>query len=167
MLWATVISLNNERIFKISQKNQIDFSIFCLKWLGYHCISRRPIFRIELLELKLLFFKQNLIGFFENKLSCISLCVPCFNDCSGWGTVASGGLQSPELKVATVTGISNALCQSKYPREVLSTYNICAAKTGTDTCQGDSGGIQILPLFCNFLMFRNLQVLLSNLKSKI
>jgi len=59
---------------------------------------------------------------------------------SGWGTVASGGSQSPELKVATVTGISNALCQSKYPGEVLSTYNICAAKSGTDTCQGDSGG---------------------------
>ena len=62
--------------------------------------------------------------------------------CSGWGTVSSGGSQSPELKVATVAGISNTLCQSKYPSEVLSTYQICATKTGTDTCQGDSGGIE-------------------------
>jgi hypothetical protein len=35
---------------------------------------------------------------------------------SGWGAVASGGSQSPVLKVATVIGMTTTDCQAKYPQ---------------------------------------------------
>jgi secreted trypsin-like serine protease len=66
---------------------------------------------------------------------------------SGWGYTKAGGTQSPELMVATITGLSNTVCQSKYPQETIGSYQLCATFTNTDTCQGDSGGIFLNSLF--------------------
>jgi len=59
---------------------------------------------------------------------------------SGWGTIASNGPQSADLKVAAVTGLSNTDCNKVYSG--ITSNMICAgtANFDTDTCQGDSGG---------------------------
>ena len=60
---------------------------------------------------------------------------------SGWGTISSGGKQSPDLKVSYVNGLSNADCNKPYGGAITANM-ICASTTSfdTDTCQGDSGG---------------------------
>ena len=60
---------------------------------------------------------------------------------SGWGTIASVGSQSPDLKVGTVVGMSNSVCNAEYGS--ITANMICAGTPpsfDTDTCQGDSGG---------------------------
>ena len=71
---------------------------------------------------------------------------------SGWGRTANGGVTSNVLKVATIYGISNEECQAKYVEFAnLTDKMLCAAKQGTDTCQGDSGGTSlILTYFLSF-----------------
>jgi trypsin len=61
---------------------------------------------------------------------------------SGWGTMSAGGLQSPALKAAFVTGMTNAACSATGYGRSITANMICATTPAvdTDTCQGDSGG---------------------------
>ena len=59
---------------------------------------------------------------------------------SGWGTVSHGGQQSAALKSASVIGLANSVCQTRYPQVSIGSHHLCAAQANTDTCQGDSGG---------------------------
>ena len=80
---------------------------------------------------------------------------------SGWGRTTSGGTQSPKLKEATVTALTNAACNIPYGNQITANM-ICAGNPpsfDTDTCQGDSGGISILK-FCKLYMYSStLQIL--------
>ncbi len=59
---------------------------------------------------------------------------------SGWGLIQGGGNLSPELKAATLVGLSAADCQSTFGSAVVGSH-ICASGIPTNaTCQGDSGG---------------------------
>jgi hypothetical protein len=42
------------------------------------------------------------------------------------------------LKATFLTGISNTQCSQTFS---VGAYNLCALKSGTGSCQGDSGGI--------------------------
>jgi hypothetical protein len=70
---------------------------------------------------------------------------------SGWGTISSNGSQSSDLKVATVTGLSNTDCNKVYGG--ITSNMICAgtANFDTDTCQGDSGGEIVKRSFIHIL----------------
>jgi len=59
---------------------------------------------------------------------------------SGWGTIAVGGAQSPSLKSAYVNSMTNDACQSKYPREKISSNHICTSSSTPDFCKNDIGG---------------------------
>lgn len=62
---------------------------------------------------------------------------------SGWGTLQSGGSQSPVLQEATVTTMSNSQCtasDTQYSSSEITNRMLCAAASGKDSCQGDSGG---------------------------
>jgi len=58
----------------------------------------------------------------------------------GWGTTSSGGSSSDILLQAEVDYVTNEVCSSDYPMEIISDGMMCAARSGKDTCQGDSGG---------------------------
>lgn len=65
--------------------------------------------------------------------------------CSGWGTVNSGGVCCPAiLRYVEMNVTTNAYCQSIYTRDTIYDDMICATdNTGSnerDSCQGDSGG---------------------------
>jgi len=65
--------------------------------------------------------------------------------CSGWGTLSSGGPCCPQtLQYVTMRVTTNAFCQAQYPEEIISADMICATdnkgSTERDSCQGDSGG---------------------------
>jgi trypsin len=57
---------------------------------------------------------------------------------SGWGTLASGGVQPNHLMEVNVTTMSNTECGAAYG--TLTPSMICAKDSGRDACQGDSGG---------------------------
>jgi len=61
---------------------------------------------------------------------------------SGWGTTSSGGSQSPALKAAFITGMTNSACSATGYGSSITANMICATTPAidTDTCQGDSGG---------------------------
>ena len=59
---------------------------------------------------------------------------------SGWGDTSGEETSSDVLKVSTVFGVSQEECAKKYGGEIITDRMLCAAKQGTDTCQGDSGG---------------------------
>jgi hypothetical protein len=59
---------------------------------------------------------------------------------SGWGTISVGGAQSPTLKSAYVNSMTNDACQSKYPREKISSDHICTSSSAPDFCKNDIGG---------------------------
>ena len=74
---------------------------------------------------------------------------------SGWGHIQGGGPLSPELKAATLVGISNTECQSIFGPAIVNSH-ICASGIPTNaTCQGDSGGklFTLVGLYIDF-MFR-------------
>jgi secreted trypsin-like serine protease len=67
------------------------------------------------------------------------------SQCSGWGTVSSGGVCCPDiLRYVTMNITTNAFCDAAYPRNTIYDDMICATdNTGSnerDSCQGDSGG---------------------------
>ena len=59
---------------------------------------------------------------------------------SGWGLTSNGGKPSNVLKVATVYEIPKEECKKKHGKSEITDNMLCAAKKGTDACQGDSGG---------------------------
>ena len=59
---------------------------------------------------------------------------------SGWGLTSNGGKPSNVLKVATVYEVPNEECKKKHGKLEITVNMLCAAKKGTDACQGDSGG---------------------------
>jgi hypothetical protein len=62
---------------------------------------------------------------------------------SGWGyTVDKGGILSPDLRFAYVTGWNNTACAATGYGRLITDNMICAStpKIDTDACQGDSGG---------------------------
>jgi len=66
------------------------------------------------------------------------------SDCSGWGTVSSGGTSPQTLRYVSLNITTNAYCDAAYPDYVVSEDMICASDntggTDRDACQGDSGG---------------------------
>ena len=68
---------------------------------------------------------------------------------SGWGTLSSGGSQPDELNEVDVTTMTNTVCKSKYGSSLITDSMICAADSGKDACQGDSGGKRFSKLFLN------------------
>ena len=65
---------------------------------------------------------------------------------SGWGTRSSGGSQPNVLHQVSVPAITNAQCSQAYSQYSITEAMICAgnlANGGVDSCQGDSGGLQI------------------------
>ncbi len=68
---------------------------------------------------------------------------------SGWGTTSSGGFQSPALKAAFVTGMTNSACSATGYGSGITANMICATTPAidTDTCQGDSGGKKMNQIF--------------------
>ncbi len=58
---------------------------------------------------------------------------------SGWGRFSNETTTtSTVLKATFLTGISNTQCSQTFN---VGAYNLCALKSGTGSCQGDSGGI--------------------------
>jgi secreted trypsin-like serine protease len=67
------------------------------------------------------------------------------SSCSGWGTIASGGVCCPqELRYVSLNVTTNAFCDAAYASDDISDDMICASDniggTERDSCQGDSGG---------------------------
>lgn len=62
---------------------------------------------------------------------------------SGWGYQQSGGTPSRIVRAVLVRITFHLLCRLRYAN--LTNNMICAADTGKDTCQADSGGPLILP----------------------
>ncbi len=64
----------------------------------------------------------------------------------GWGTTASNGSSSNQLRTATVPTVADSSCASSYGSEFVQSDMVCAglASGGVDTCQGDSGGPLII-----------------------
>jgi trypsin len=67
------------------------------------------------------------------------------SQCSGWGTLFSGGPCCPEtLQYVTLNVTTNAFCAAAYPGETITDDMICASDNNggreRDSCQGDSGG---------------------------
>jgi secreted trypsin-like serine protease len=67
------------------------------------------------------------------------------SQCSGWGTVNSGGICCPDvLRYVTLNVTTNAFCDAVYTTNTIYPDMICATdNTGMnerDSCQGDSGG---------------------------
>jgi secreted trypsin-like serine protease len=66
-------------------------------------------------------------------------------ECSGWGTLSSGGACCPQtLQYVVMNVTTNAFCNNVYPGNQITADMICASdNTGgrdRDSCQGDSGG---------------------------
>jgi len=60
---------------------------------------------------------------------------------TGWGTTASGGSISAQLRQVAVKTTSQAACSSAYgTNNIDQPTMMCASDTGKDSCQGDSGG---------------------------
>ena len=61
---------------------------------------------------------------------------------SGWGTTSQSGSQSPVLKAAFVTGLTNPACAAAGYGKNITKNMLCASTKAfdTDACQGDSGG---------------------------
>jgi secreted trypsin-like serine protease len=67
------------------------------------------------------------------------------SQCSGWGTINSGGACCPDiLRYVTMNVTTNELCDAVYTRDTITADMICASDnvggTERDSCQGDSGG---------------------------
>jgi secreted trypsin-like serine protease len=67
------------------------------------------------------------------------------SQCSGWGTINSGGICCPDvLRYVTLNITTNAFCDAVYTTDTIYPDMICATdNTGMnerDSCQGDSGG---------------------------
>nr|AXK90150.1 fibrinolytic enzyme [Metaphire posthuma] len=67
------------------------------------------------------------------------------SQCSGWGTINSGGICCPAvLRYAPLNVTYNEFCDEKYTSESIYDDMICATDntgmTDRDSCQGDSGG---------------------------
>ena len=78
---------------------------------------------------------------------------------SGWGTTSSGGTQSPALKGAFITGLTNAACSTTGGYGTSITANMICATTpavDTDTCQGDSGGKQCISWNMTIITYKRL-----------
>ena len=61
---------------------------------------------------------------------------------SGWGSTSQSGSQSPILKAAFVTGVTNPACAAAGYGKNITKNMLCASTKAfdTDACQGDSGG---------------------------
>jgi len=62
---------------------------------------------------------------------------------TGWGNTSTTGESYPtQLKKATVSTVSDAVCNTAYPAGITVNTMLCATGPGftTDSCQGDSGG---------------------------
>jgi secreted trypsin-like serine protease len=67
------------------------------------------------------------------------------SQCSGWGSLSSGGSCCPDiLRYVTMNITTNAYCDSAYTSYAITSDMICATdnigSTERDSCQGDSGG---------------------------
>jgi secreted trypsin-like serine protease len=68
-----------------------------------------------------------------------------FTQCSGWGTLSSGGACCPQtLQYVTMNVTTNEFCDRAYPPYDITPDMICATDNNgsrdRDSCQGDSGG---------------------------
>jgi len=60
---------------------------------------------------------------------------------SGWGLTSEGGSTLPaSLRYVSVPVVSRATCRSEYGTSAITDNMFCAAATGKDSCNGDSGG---------------------------
>jgi len=69
---------------------------------------------------------------------------------TGWGLLRDEGRAPNVLQEVDVTAITNAKCQSEFPRsqifpDTITKNMLCASAPGKDSCQGDSGGPLIAP----------------------
>merc|ERR1739842_245818 len=55
------------------------------------------------------------------------------------GTLSSGGNQPTVLQEVDVTITTNAVCKNAYGSNSITDVMLCAADSGRDSCQGDSG----------------------------
>jgi secreted trypsin-like serine protease len=67
------------------------------------------------------------------------------SQCSGWGTINSGGICCPDvLRYVTLNITTNAYCDAVYTTNTIYPDMICATDNSgmneRDSCQGDSGG---------------------------
>ena len=65
---------------------------------------------------------------------------------SGWGRLSSGGSAPNVLHQVTVPAVTNAQCDQAYSQYSITSAMLCAGNIlngGVDSCQGDSGGIEI------------------------
>ncbi|MCJ1447078.1 MAG: hypothetical protein MMC23_007587 [Stictis urceolatum] len=59
----------------------------------------------------------------------------------GWGTTSEGGSVSPNLRQVSVPVVNRATCSTDYSGDGSITARMfCAAASGKDSCNGDSGG---------------------------
>jgi secreted trypsin-like serine protease len=65
---------------------------------------------------------------------------------SGWGSTSNGGGTVDTLRAAGVTIAADSTCSAAYPGDFNSGNMLCAGGSGTDTCNGDSGGPLEAPL---------------------
>ena len=68
---------------------------------------------------------------------------------SGWGTLSAGGSIPTVLHSVVVPGITNDVCKASYGSSRITSEMLCAgdvANGGIDSCQGDSGGKNLLYL---------------------
>lgn len=60
---------------------------------------------------------------------------------SGWGLTSEGGSTLPaSLRYVAVPVVSRTTCQSEYGTSAITDNMFCAAASGKDSCNGDSGG---------------------------
>ena len=64
---------------------------------------------------------------------------------SGWGALSQGGGSPSVLHSVGVPGMTNSQCNSNYPGQIRSSM-LCAGRAsgGIDSCQGNSGGKQLI-----------------------
>ena len=79
---------------------------------------------------------------------------------SGWGTTASGGSISPQLRQVTVPYVVDEECNSwnMYDGRIVGECMICAGEYGKDSCQVGLPFLTFLPFFNKLISLREILV---------